>query len=208
MLRGLILWLMMASACLADRPIILVTPAGVFQSVVDASGKPGPWVPLNADVIVQGFGNTPTGPPTVPVPPAEDETVKKIAVISKSLKDKEEATAVAAIVNSVATLNLPAADFKQALEMAAPIADASLSAGGRITEWVKQATAITTDPAKLKAGLASAFGVSQATLDSIYSAASNPETVATGEAINWAQLITIIQLILTLLKNLGIGAPS
>lgn len=197
----------MASACLADRPIFLVTPAGVFQSVVGTSGKPGPWVSIDADVIVQGFNTAPPDTPA-PQPPAEDETVKKIATISKSLRDKDEATAVSAIVDSVAKLNLSAADFKQSLEMAAPIADASLSANGRITEWVKQALAVTTDAAKLKAGLSSAFGVSQETLDAIHLAASTPDAVATGEAINWAQLIAIIQMILTLLKNLGIGVPS
>lgn len=208
-MRFVILWVAMAGVCFADRPILLVTPAGVWMAVVDSTGKPGPWTPFTADVIVSGFGvNTPGGVPPVVIPPVEDETVKQVAALSKSLRDKEEATAVAAIVDSVAKLNLSATDFKQALEMSAPIADAALDAGGRITVWVKQATAITTDPTKLKAGLMSAFGMSQETLDSIYSAAATPDAVATGEAVNWTQLIAIIQMILTLLKNLGIGGGT
>lgn len=208
-MRLFLIWVTMAGVCFADRPILLVTPAGVWMAVVDSAGKPGPWTPFAADVIVSGFGvNTPGGAPPVVIPPVEDETVKQVAVVSKSLRDKDEATAVAAIVDSVAKLNLSAADFKQALEMSAPIADAALGAGGRMTAWVKQATAVTTDPSKLKAGLMSAFGMSQETLDSIHAAAANPEAVATGEAINWTQLIAIIQMILTLLKNLGIGGAS
>lgn len=200
-MRWVILWVAMTSVCVADRPILLVTPAGVWQSVVDSTGKPGPWVPFGADVIVQGFGSS----PPVVIPPVTDEMVIKLAALSRSLRDKDEATAVAAIVDSVAKLNLSATDFTQALEMSAPIADAALDAGGRITAWVTQATAITTDPAKLKAGLMLAFGVSQETLDTIHTTAANPEAVATGEAVNWTQIIAIIQMILELLKNLKIG---
>ena len=208
MLRATVLWMLMASACLAERPILLVTPAGVFQSVVDSSGKPGPWVPIAADVIVQGF-TTGTPTPPVPIPPVDDAVVKQVAAISKAvLRDKEEATAVAAIVDSIGKMNLSPTAFKEAIEMSAPIADASLSANGRITEWAKQAVAVTTDAAKLKAGVLSAFGIQQSTLDSIHDSAVNPESTVTGEAVNWAQIIAIIQMILTLLKNLGIGAPS
>ena len=203
MLRVLTIWFLMASVCLAGRPVLLITPKGVYQSEV-TNGVPGPWVPLEADIIVQGFTNDPTPPD----PPSDDPVVKQVATISKSvLKDKEEATAVASIVNSIAKLGLSPDSFKQALEMSAPIADASLGANGRVTDWSKQVLAITSDAAKLKAGLTSAFDIQQATLESIHTAAANPEQVATGEAINWTQIIAIIQMILELLKNLGIGVP-
>lgn len=200
----LLLWCLMTSAVFADKPILLITPNGVFQSQV-VGGIPGSWVPVEADVIIQGFN---TGGPIPPVvtPPSDDPVVKQIATLSKSvLRDKEEATAVAAIVDSIGKLGLSPENFKQALEMSAPIADASLSASGRITEWTKQALAVSTDPVKLKAGIKSAFSIQQSTLDSIYTAASDPSAIATGEAVNWAQIIAIIQMILELLKNLGIG---
>lgn len=198
--------LLTASVCQADRPIFLVTPAGVYQSVVDSTGKPGAWVPIAADVIVQGFPNNTPDPP--PIPPT-DTTVLQIAEMSKTtLRNKDDATAVAAIIDSVAKLNLSATDFKQAIEMSAPIVDSSLTAGGRITDWSKKALLITSDPAKLKAGLISAWGVEQSTLDDIHLAATNPTPDNTARAVNWALIITIIQTILTLLKNLGIGGGT
>ena len=195
----------MASVCMAGRPIILVTPSGVFQSVVDVNGRPGAWSPMAADVIVQGFNaGGPTAPPQ-PNPPASDPLVTQITVLSKAtLKDRDDATAVSAIIDSLAKLRLSEADFKQSLEMAAPIMDASLGANDRITNWAKAAILITADPAKLKAGLANAFGVEQSTLDDINTAATNPSAEASERAVNWATLISIIQTILTLLKNLGI----
>jgi hypothetical protein len=196
--------LMTAAVCLADRPIFLVTPSGVFQSVVDSTGKPGAWAPISADVIVQGFSNSPK-PPDAPFPPSTDPVVVQIAVMSKEqLKDKDDATAVSAVIDSIAKLKLSETDFRQSLEMAAPIVDASLGANERITNWAKKALLITADPAKLKAGLASAFGVEQATLDTIHEAATSPSPETTAKAVNWAVLITVIQTILTLLKNLGI----
>lgn len=197
--------LLTVSVCCADRPIFLVTPGGVFQTVVDSTGKPGPWVPIAADVIVQGFPTQNPNPPKDP-PPSSDAIVVRVSEMSKTtLKDKDDATAVAAIIESVAKLNLSEADFRQSIEMAAPVVDASLGAAGRITDWSKQALLITADPAKLKAGLFSAWGVEQSTLDTIHAAAINPGPETTAKAVNWTLLITIIQTILTLLKNLGIG---
>lgn len=204
--------LLTASVCSADRPIFLVTPQGVWQSTV-ADGKPGPWVKISADVIVQGFtnGGPPDTTPPVPEPPVTtDPVVTQIAAISKAtLRDKDDATAVAAIVDSVAKLNLSAKEFKEAIETTIPIADISLEAEGRLIAWSQQSLAVTSDPAKLKAGLSSAWGVTQATLDSIHAASANPESAVTGEAINWTQLIEIIQIILALIKNLpGIGGGT
>lgn len=195
----------MAGSAMADRPIFLVTPTGVYQSIVDASGKPGAWTPIAADVIVQGFSTGPTPPPTNP--PSADPVVLQIATLSKTgLKDRDDATAVAALIDSIAKLNLSQQDFKESLEMAAPIIDSSLGAADRITKWTKAALLITTDPKKLKAGLADAWGVEQVTLDEIHAAATQPTEENTAKAVNWSQLITILQTILTLLKNLGIGA--
>jgi hypothetical protein len=131
--------------------------------------------------------------------------VLQIATLSKTtLKHKDDASAVAAIVESIAKLNLSETDFRQSLEMAAPIVDASLGANDRITNWAKKALLITADPKKLKAGLSDAWGVEQSTIDTIHTAATNPTPEATEKAVDWQVLITVIQTILTLLKNLGI----
>ena len=212
-MRVLIAWCLLATVCSAERLIFLVTPAGVYQSIVSDGGVPSVWQKISADVIVTGFGgNVPDSPdptPPKPEPPAEDPIVTKIAEISRSvLRDKDDATAVAAIVDSLAKLGLNPKEFYDAIEMTMPLADTALSADGRLTQWSKQALAVTSDAAKIKAGLAEAWGITQSTLNSINAAAVNPAEVATGEAINWTQLITIIQMILTLLKNLGIGGGT
>ena len=197
----------MACSALADRPIFLVTPGGVFQSVVDSSGKPGIWAPIAADVIVQGFSNGGgTNTPNTPAPPSpSDPAVVQISALSKEvLRDKDDATAVAAVVDSIAKLKLSEKDFRQSLEMSAPIVDTSISAGGRITNWSKKALLITADPELLKAGLVHSWGVEQTTLDDIHSAVSAPTPENTAKAVNWGELIAVITAILTMLKNLGI----
>jgi len=199
------------SQCLAQKSIFYMSPAaGMHRCDIQPDGKPGPWVLLAADAILitdgGKVGGAPVPPGIPPVPDPADPIVKQIETISRNvLKNKEEATAVAAIVNSIAKLNLSPSDFKESLEMAAPIADASLNTQGRIGEWVHQATLVTVNPQKLIAGVSSAWGISASTLESIHAAAVDPESVATGEAINWSQLIQIIMMILELLKNLGIG---
>lgn len=190
----------------ADRPILLVTPSGVWMSTV-ANGVPGPFVAMPYDVIVQGNNTGDPVPPVVtpPTPNPGDPTVDQIKTISLALKDQREATAVAALVNSLSKMGLTGANFKQALEMAAPIADTSMQTGGRIAKWAKAATAITTDPVKLIAGLNAAYTVSSATLDTIHQASlAEPGAAVSGEALDWAQIIQIIQMVLELLKGLGI----
>lgn len=190
----------------AGRDILIVTPQGVFL-VKMVDGVPHPPVVQELDVIVQDLvpGGGPV-PPVIPDPPATDPVVIQIAAISKAtLKDAAEGTAAAAIVSSLSKLGLTGDNFKEALLLAAPIADTSLQAEGRINKWVKDATAVSSDPAKLRAGLMSAFGITAATLETIHSAAVAPAGAAvTGEALNWTQIIEIIQLIIQLLKNLGI----
>lgn len=199
---------MMVGAFAEDRPIVLVTPSGVWQSIV-TGGVPGPFVAMPYDVIVQGSGPSasPPVPPVVtpPVTPPGDAVVQQIKTLSLALKDQREATAVAALVNSLSKMGLTGANFKQALEMAAPIADTSMQTGGRIAKWAKSATAITTDPVRLIAGLNAAYTVSPATLDTIHQAAqAEPGAAVSGEALDWAQIIQIIQMVLELLKGLGI----
>lgn len=202
----LLIVLMLTQVAQAGRDILVVTPQGVFL-IKMVAGVPQPPVAQELDVIVQDFvpGGGPL-PPTDPIPPPDDPLVIQIAAISKAtLKDAAEGTAVAAIVSSLAKLNLTGTNFKEALLLAAPIADTSLKAQGRVNKWTKDALAITSDPAKLKAGLVSAFGISAATLDTIHEAAmAGPTAELTAEALNWAQIIEIIQLIIQLLRNLGI----
>jgi hypothetical protein len=196
---------MAVSSIAADRPILLITPQGVWQSTV-TNGVPGPFVAMPYDVIVQG-GNAPdTGPGPAPVPDATDPVVAQVKAISKTeLKDQKEATAVAAIVNSLSKMGLTGSNFKQALEMSAPIADTSLQAGGRITKWAKAVLAVTSDPAKMAAGLASAFDVNSATLAAIHSSALDETGAAVSEeALDFVAIIEIIKMIIALLKSLGI----
>lgn len=192
---------------MADGPILLVTPAGVYQSDV-VGNRPGPWKPVSFDVIVQGF-TTGGGPPVV-IPPGgggtSDPFVQKVSEISKSiLKDKEEATAVASIVDALAKSGLNGSSLMDALSLSAPLADSSLKADGRIVKWVKDALTVTTDPSKLSAGVRAAFGISSSTTDMIVAQASREEGAAVvEEAIPFAEIIQLIMMIVDLLTKLGI----
>lgn len=182
--------------CLADRPIFLVTPAGVFRSDIGPDGRPKPWEIITAYAIVDGF--TPTepqppmpDPPTIPVPPVSDPIVEQIAAISKAtIRDKNEATAVAAIIDTIVKMNLPASDFKEVFEIAISMADESLGLDRRMIEWTTQVFAVTEDPVKMKAGLVSAFGVDPETLHSI----------ETGKSLDFAKLIMVLQKIVELIE--------
>lgn len=205
-----VLWVVLMLVCsvaVAERPILLVTPNGVFQSVV-TDGVPGPWTPAAVDVIVQGFGSTGGGGGQAPVPPVvvEDPVVKRVQEISKAvLRDADDATAAASLVETLSKLELQDADFKEALTLAVPVADTTLQSGGRLVKWSEQVLAVTADPVKIKAGVLAAFPVKQETLDTIRSAAMSPAGTEIPEgAIDWQQLIQVIQMIITLLKNLQI----
>ena len=195
---------MAVGAMAEDRPVLFVTNKGAWLST-PTNGVPGPFVVLPYDVVVQGSGTSTPVPPVVTPPTPGDSVVDQIKTISLALKDQREAVAVAALVNSLSKMGLTGANFKQALEMAAPIADTSMQTGGRIAKWAKAATAITTDPVKLIAGLNAAYTVSPATLDTIHQASlAEPGAAVSGEALDWAQIIQIIQMVLELLKGLGI----
>lgn len=193
-------------ASLADGPILLVTPQGVFQSNV-VNNRPGPWEPVSIDVIVQGF---PVGSPPVVVPPPGETPanpqVQQVAALSKTvLNDKSEATAVAAIVEALAKSGLSGTAFKDAIVLSAPLADSSLKAYGRVFKWVHQATAISTDPAVLAAGLRAAFDIPAATVDLVVAQASREEGAALAEeATDFAAIIQLVTMIIELLQKLGI----
>lgn len=210
-MRRFLIWSALTAICLscsiayADRPILLVTPKGVFQADV-TDGVPGQFRPVPYDVIVQGFGGgggtTPIPPD--PKPPEADPLVQQVAAISKTvLKDSAEAKAMAAIIDSLSSNGLKGDSFKEALELTIPIADSSLNAGGRLINWVKQALAVTTDADKLKAGLQAAFSLSAVELQQIAQAVKTGD-VPTGAAIDFTKIIEIITMIIALLKQLGI----
>lgn len=200
---------MCCSISLADGPVLLVTPQGVYRSEV-VNGVPGAWVPQQIDVIVQGFSGSPvppTGQPPVANPPGStDPVVQQVAAVSKTLKDAAEATSVAAIIDSLSSAGVKDANLKEALELAAGIADSALKSEGRIAAWVKNATKITTSAAKLKAGLSSAWGIQAQTLEVIQQAVASPDGAETAAALDLdaAKIILIIKTILDLLRNLGI----
>lgn len=204
-LVALLVFSMLASPVLAGRPILLVTPQGVYQAEV-TNGIPGPWVPMQMDVIVQGFTNIPNPPtPDPPVPPTEDPIVQQIKALSGApqLKDKAEGTAVAALVDALAKLTLTGSKFKDALEMAAPIADAQMQSGGRITKWAKSVLSVTTDASRIKAGVVAAWDIAQSSLDSIGAAYQQPaESAVTGEALDWIAIIEMLRIIIPLIMKL------
>lgn len=207
-LKFLVPLLLVATAAADSRPILLVTPKGVYQAEV-VDGVPGPWKATDIDVIVQGFsvGSPPSGPiPPDSTPPNPlDPTVTAVATLSKTLlKDKSEATAVAALIEALQKANVTALNFKESLEMGITIADSSLKAEGRLIKWRTEVLKLTEDPAKLKAGLQEAFAITTISLDKITAAAFDADYAPTEEAADLTQIIQLIQMILDLLKNLGI----
>ena len=200
--------LLLADAVADTRPILLVTPKGVYQAEV-VDGVPGPWRACDIDVIVQGFsvGSPPSEPtPTdTPTPTPLDPTVTAVAALSKViLKDKSEGQALAALIEALQKANVTSLNFKESLEMGIAIADSSMKADGRFVKWRTEALQITEDPAKLKAGLQEAFAIATLSLDKITASAFDAGYVPTEETADLTQIIQLIQLILDLLKNLGI----
>jgi hypothetical protein len=203
---GVVMAMLIATIAVAEtKPILLVTPKGVFETQV-VDGVPGVWKPSNADVIVQGFTN---GVPPVVKPPVDDTpsdpVVSEVASISKSsLKDKTDAIALASLIDALQKSNLSQKDFNEAFEMSIPIVDSSLNAGGRLVLWRAKVAKVTTDPAKLKAGLQSAFNISAATLGQVSEYAFDKNAEIPESAIELSKIIQIIQMIMDLLKTLGL----
>jgi len=202
MFRIVLAALLTCGVCVAEsRRMILVTPKGVWEAVV-TDGVPGPLLPIDADVVVQGFDGAPT--PPKPEPPPSDPIVQQVATVSKSLGNKEQAVACSSMVDMLSRNGLTGADFTQALTMAAKIADTSLNAGGKVTAWATKVVAITDDAAKIKAGVDSAWSLSASDLLAIQHALENPESTPTGAALDFAGIIAIIRMVIELLKELGI----
>ena len=183
---------------------MLVTPQGVWKANI-VGGVPGAWLPKRIDVIVHGFGNgTPLPPGVPPDAPPSDPIVLQVAAVSKSLKNQQEATSVAVLINALVKAGIQQKDFAEALDLSAKITDSALKADGRVIAWAKSATTITSDPMKLLVGLMLAWDIKSSTIDEINAAAQLPAgAVVTGEAINFMKLIETIKFLIELFKSLG-----
>jgi hypothetical protein len=207
-----ILMLAIVPAVHADDKMVLYTPAGVYECVVTSSG-PGEWVLVydarGADISVKGFGGD-IGKPDPPTDPDEpdpaDPVVQKVADISKDvLKDDNDATAVFAIVETVAA-NTPSNRFVEALRLAMGIADGSLDADGRLEEWLRQVSAVTSDPAKMMSGLRVAFDVDRDAVQAVYNAVEAGDEEVKGSqlfGLDIAGLLAVIRLVMELLDKLS-----
>lgn len=194
--------LLLSAIAMADRPILLITPSGVYQAEV-TNGVPGPWKAAPYDVIVQGFGG---GGGTTPVPPGDPPTTgdaQLVAIAKATLKDQKEATFAAAVVDSLMKAGLKDADLKDALKLTAPIADSAANAEGRIVKFFNQILEVSTDGKAIQTAIQSAFSIAASTLDTIRAAAASSEP-PTGQALDFQAIILMIQGILQLLRNLGI----
>lgn len=192
----------------ADQPILLVTPKGAWQIPV-TDGIPGAPVPANFTVIVQGFNGGGTTPnPPEPPKPDDDPIVSQVADLSSRLNDKAEGTAAAALVNSLAKMGLTGKDLKDAILLAAPIMDTQLKSGNRISTWAKAVTDITVDRDKIISGILKAWNIDPELLGAIHAAAvrenRTPEQVKASEGFDITAVFGIIQMIIQLLKSLGI----
>lgn len=195
--------LLLSAIAMADRPILLITPKGVYEAEV-TNGVPGPWKAAPYDVIVQGFGG---GGGTTPVPPGDPPTTpgdsQLVSIAKEVLKDKTEATFAAAVIDSLMKAGLKDADLKDALKLTAPIADSAANAEGRIVKFFNQILEVSTDGKAIQTAITSAFSIAASTLDTIRSAAASSEP-PTGEALDFQAIILMIQGIRQLLRNLGI----
>lgn len=197
-----------SAVAMAEKPLLLVTPHGVWKSEVTSAG-PGPWVPQNIDVIVQGFGpgndDGPKDPPGDTPPQDDPETVQIVAISKAGLKDKSEAMACAALFSSLSKSGVAGDKLSQAVELAAPILDAQLKSGSRITKWAKDVTAVTLDAKKIIAALQTAWGVELSAIEAVATSVHRADDQAIeAAALDWVVLIQVIQMIIELLKSLGV----
>lgn len=216
--------LAVCSAVAEDRPIILVTPQGVWQAdVVD--GVPGQFKALNADVLIQGFGDGGNGgggggdsetpnPPT-PADPIVSQ-VKSLAI--EHLQTDQEATAVVALIDTIAgqvdfSSEHAVTQFVRGVTRGAGVADDFLRSDGRLERFVTAAFDVTTDPVKLSAGVSAAFGLDSANIRALKAAIDSgdpedaPIPVRSGDpqkAIDFALIVTLITKVIELLQLFGI----
>lgn len=197
-----------SSAVPADRPTLIVTPAGVWQIDYDGDTPQAPR-PVDFDVIVRGFNPGSTPVPPKPDPPVQDSpAVQAVAQISKAnLKDASEATAVFAIVEALKGSGLTGKEFAERLTDFAGLIDAQIGAGGRITKWIDQVVAAVktpdgaVNPQDLLDGLRRAFTIDRATAQMVLEeSAASPGTAISDRAVDFAKIIELIRLILDLIK--------
>lgn len=195
--------------CLADQPILLVTPQGVWQADV-TNGVPGPFKEANFAVVIQGFdvggggGNSPIPKPPTPT----DPLVVQVSKVSISLANKEEATAAAALVNSLSKAGLKDKELIEAMLLTSGIVDTQLKSGTRIRSWCESVSKITKDPKVLIEGLVLAWGVDINVLNAIESSRQDipptPEEQEALAAFDIAAILAIIKMVISLLQQLGI----
>lgn len=200
-----VLALILSAPAFADKPILLVTPKGVFLAEV-TDGVPGAFAPANFDVIVQGFGggggpgSPPVGPPT---PPVSDPTVKAITELAKAmLKNKEEATAVSAMIETLIAAGIKPDELKEAVKAYYGIVDQAINAEGRVIAFLDKLMELTVDPAKIKAGLSVAWAVEGSEVNRLREAARAEELYELGAA-GVSALMVALQAIFRLLQMIG-----
>ena len=181
------------------------------------NGIPGPWTPLDADVIVQGFQTDPgpgPGPgPIDPTPPTPvDPKVAEVAAITKAkgLSEKES-LAVASLIQSLKQMNVSDSDFGTALDKSLGIIDPAMGAGGKIVAWGKEVSKVTTNPDTILAGLTAVYSslpdasivVANAAMNRVQLPAESQSVMAERLGFDVTAIIAIIQMVIQLLQQLG-----
>lgn len=191
-----------------DQPLLIVTPQGAWK-IDMVGGVPQPPVQFqDYAIIVQGFGEGDGGGGDPP-PPVGDPVVKQIAALSvaPALQSKAEATAAAAFVNSLSKAGLSGAKLTEAMLMTAGMIDAQLKSGNRIQDWSIAVTKVSSDPAKLIAGLVASWQVDINVLGAIQAGVTGEQLTAAQmdaqEAFDIAAILQIIMMIIEFLRTIG-----
>lgn len=202
-----LLALLIASVAVADNPILLITPKGVYIAEVE-NGVPGEFKPFAGDVILRGFGSPPTPKPDDPGSPVPDSPeVLRIATISKTiLKDADEATKVYSVVDAIRGATSSNKEFSDRLSDLAGLIDAQMKAEGRVTRWIDQIISIVPEgglkPPDVLSGLKKAFSINLVTAAVIAAEASQPVGSQIHEkAVDFIKLIELIRLIIEIISN-------
>jgi hypothetical protein len=220
MMRILTFFLMLGLAIPAfgdNEKMVLYTPTGVWECSVGPTG-PTAWTKVydtgGTMPTLKGFTGAPMPPgpgdgggDKPPVPDPEDPIVKKVATISAEyLQDDSDATIAYSIVDTVAkSYPTGGREFREALKLAAGLADGRLDMDGRLEAWYDAVIELTDSPALLKAGLTLDFDIDLPTLKQVYKAAETGEELE-GESLfglDIAGLLAVIKLVIELLDRLS-----